>query len=196
MEKILEQIKQEAILNNVPIIQDDGLKILISFINEIKAEKILEIGTAVGYSALCFSTIPSVKRIDTFERNDAMYKKALENIKKCQKEDTINSWFGDALEIDLKMLSSDYDLLFIDAAKAQSQKFFERFLPFVKPNGLIIVDNMLFHGIKKTDPGISRNVRQLVTKIERFTNWIKNNEMFDVTFYDGGDGLAVIKRKC
>ena len=196
MEKILEQIKQEAILNNVPIIQDDGLKILISFINEIKAEKILEIGTAVGYSALCFSTIPSVKRIDTFERNDAMYKKALENIKKCQKEDTVNSWFGDALEIDLKMLSSDYDLLFIDAAKAQSQKFFERFLPFVKPNGLIIVDNMLFHGIKKTDPGISRNVRQLVTKIERFTNWIKNNEMFDVTFYDGGDGLAVIKRKC
>lgn len=196
MEKILEQIKQDAILNNVPIIQDDGLKILISFINEIKAEKILEIGTAVGYSALCFSTIPSVKRIDTFERNDAMYKKALENIKKCQKEDTINSWFGDALEIDLKMLSSDYDLLFIDAAKAQSQKFFERFLPFVKPNGLIIVDNMLFHGIKKTDPGISRSVRQLVTKIERFTNWIKNNEMFDVTFYDGGDGLAVIKRKC
>lgn len=196
MEKILEQIKQEAILNNVPIILDDGLKMLISFINEIKAEKILEIGTAVGYSALCFSTIPSVKRIDTFERNDAMYKKALENIKKCQKEDTINSWFGDALEIDLKMLSSDYDLLFIDAAKAQSQKFFERFLPFVKSNGLIIVDNMLFHGIKKTDPGISRNVRQLVTKIERFTNWIKNNEMFDVTFYDGGDGLAVIKRKC
>lgn len=196
MEKILEQIKQDAILNNVPIIQDDGLKMLISFINEIKAEKILEIGTAVGYSALCFSTIPSVKRIDTFERNDAMYKKALENIKKCQKEDTVNSWFGDALEIDLKMLSSDYDLLFIDAAKAQSQKFFERFLPFVKPNGLIIVDNMLFHGIKKTDPGISRNVRQLVTKIERFTNWIKNNEMFDVTFYDGGDGLAVIKRKC
>ena len=196
MEKILEQIKQDAILNNVPIIQDDGLKMLISFINEIKAEKILEIGTAVGYSALCFSTIPSVKRIDTFERNDAMYKKALENIKKCQKEDTVNSWFGDALEIDLKMLSSDYDLLFIDAAKAQSQKFFERFLPFVKPNGLIIVDNMLFHGIKKTDPGISRNVRQLVTKIERFTNWIRNNEMFDVTFYDGGDGLAVIKRKC
>ena len=196
MEKILEQIKQDAILNNVPIIQDDGLKMLVGFINEIKAEKILEIGTAVGYSALCFSTIPSVKRIDTFERNDAMYKKALENIKKCQKEDTVNSWFGDALEIDLKMLSSDYDLLFIDAAKAQSQKFFERFLPFVKPNGLIIVDNMLFHGIKKTDPGISRNVRQLVTKIERFTNWIKNNEMFDVTFYDGGDGLAVIKRKC
>lgn len=196
MEKILEQIKQDAILNNVPIIQDDGLKMLISFINEIKAEKILEIGTAVGYSALCFSTIPSVKRIDTFERNDVMYKKALENIKKCQKEDTVYSWFGDALEIDLKMLSSDYDLLFIDAAKAQSQKFFERFLPFVKPNGLIIVDNMLFHGIKKTDPGISRNVRQLVTKIERFTNWIKNNEMFDVTFYDGGDGLAVIKRKC
>lgn len=196
MEKILEQIKQDAILNNVPIIQDDGLKMLISFINEIKAEKILEIGTAVGYSALCFSTIPSVKRIDTFERNDAMYKKALENIKKCQKEDIVNSWFGDALEIDLKMLSSDYDLLFIDAAKAQSQKFFERFLPFVKQNGLIVVDNMLFHGIKKTDPGISRNVRQLVTKIERFTNWIKNNEMFDVTFYDGGDGLAVIKRKC
>jgi predicted O-methyltransferase YrrM len=125
-----------------------------------------------------------------------MFKKAQDNIMLCGKQDIIVQHYGDALECDISNLSDNYDLLFIDAAKAQSQKFFERFLPFVKQNGLIIVDNMLFHGIKKTDPGISRNVRQLVTKIERFTNWIKNNEMFDVTFYDGGDGLAVIKRKC
>ena len=125
-----------------------------------------------------------------------MYNQAKENIKAANKENVIIQHFGDALECDISDLSNDYDLLFIDAAKAQSQKFFERFLPFVKQDGVIIVDNMLFHGIKKTDPGISRNVRQLVTKIERFTNWIKQHELFDVTFYDGGDGLAVITRKC
>ena len=196
MNKLLEQIKQKALLNNVPIIQDDGLKIIMKYINKYQVKKMIEIGTAVGYSALCFSEVNTIERIDTFERNEVMFEQAKENIKAANKENIIVQHFGDALECDLSNLSNNYDLLFIDAAKAQSQKFFERFLPFVKQNGVIIVDNMLFHGIKKTDPGISRNVRQLVTKIERFTNWIKANEQFDVTFYDGGDGLAVITRKC
>ena len=196
MNKLLEQIKQKALLNNVPIIQDDGLKIIMKYIKMYQVKKMIEIGTAVGYSALCFSEVNTIERIDTFERNEVMFEQAKENIKAANKENIIVQHFGDALECDLSNLSNNYDLLFIDAAKAQSQKFFERFLPFVKQNGVIIVDNMLFHGIKKTDPGISRNVRQLVTKIERFTNWIKANEQFDVTFYDGGDGLAVITRKC
>lgn len=196
MNKSLEQIKQKALLNNVPIIQDDGLKIIMKYIKKYQVKKMIEIGTAVGYSALCFSEVSTIERIDTFERNEVMFEQAKENIKAANKENIIVQHFGDALECDLSNLSNNYDLLFIDAAKAQSQKFFERFLPFVKQNGVIIVDNMLFHGIKKTDPGISRNVRQLVTKIERFTNWIKANEQFDVTFYDGGDGLAVITRKC
>lgn len=196
MNKLLEQIKIEATLNNVPIIQDDGLNKLVSIIKEYDVHKIIEIGTAVGYSSLCFSMIDGIERIDTFERNEAMYHKAVSNIKLCNKEDVIKTHFGDALECDITDLDKEYDLLFIDAAKAQSQKFFERFLPFVKEKGVIVVDNMSFHGIKKTDEGISRNVRQLVTKIERFTNWLKNNEDLNVTFYDGGDGLAIITRKC
>lgn len=196
MNNILEQIKKDAIKNGVPIIQDGGLNMLLEFIKEVKAKKIIEIGTAVGYSALCFSKVPGVFRIDTFERNEKMYQEALENIKLCKKEDVIKTHFGDALEVNIDFLESDYDLLFIDAAKAQSQKFFERFSPFVKKDGIIIVDNISFHGIKKTDEGISRNVRQLVTKIERFINWLKNNDSLDVTFYDGGDGLAIIRRKC
>ena len=196
MNKLLEQIKIEATLNNVPIIQDDGLNKLVSIIKEYDVHKIIEIGTAVGYSSLCFSMIDGIERIDTFERNEAMYHKAVSNIKLCNKEEVIKTHFGDALECDITDLDKEYDLLFIDAAKAQSQKFFERFLPFVKEKGVIVVDNMSFHGIKKTDEGISRNVRQLVTKIERFTNWLKNNEDFNVTFYDGGDGLAIITRKC
>lgn len=195
MNKLLEQIKLDALKNNVPIIQDDGLAILMDYINKYNVNKMIEIGTAVGYSALCFSEALSIERIDTFERNEDMFRKAQHNIELAGKQDVIIQHFGDALECDISNLLDQYDLLFIDAAKAQSQKFFERFLPFVKQDGLIIVDNMLFHGIKKTDPGISRNVRQLVTKIERFTNWLKSNDQFDVTFYDGGDGLAIIKRK-
>lgn len=196
MNKLLEQIKNEANLNNVPIIQEGGLNKIQALIKEYHVHKILEIGTAVGYSSLCFSNIDGIERIDTFERNEVMYNKALENIKMCNKEDVVITHFGDALECDISALSNDYDLLFIDGAKAQSRKFFERFLPFVKSNGVIVVDNISFHGIKKTDEGISRNVRQLVTKIERFINWITTQEEFNVTFYDGGDGLAIITRKC
>lgn len=195
MNKLLEQIKLEATLNNVPIIQDDGLNKLVSIIKEYDVHKIIEIGTAVGYSSLCFSMIEGMERIDTFERNELMYQKAVNNIQLCKKEDVIITHFGDALECDISNLDTEYDLLFIDAAKAQSQKFFERFLPFVKASGVIVIDNMSFHGIKKTDEGISRNVRQLVTKIERFTNWLKNNNDYNVTFYDGGDGLAIVTRK-
>ena len=142
MNKLLEQIKQKALLNNVPIIQDDGLKIIMKYIKKYQVKKMIEIGTAVGYSALCFSEVSTIERIDTFERNEVMFEQAKENIKAANKENIIVQHFGDALECDLSNLSNNYDLLFIDAAKAQSQKFFERFLPFVKQNGVIIVDNM------------------------------------------------------
>ena len=193
---MISKIKEVALRNNVPIIQDASLNYINNIIKEKKVKKILEVGTAVGYSSLCFSMNDSVVCIDTIERNLEMFNEAISNIKKCNKEDTINVHFGDALEVEISNFSSDYDLLFIDAAKAQSRKFFERFSPLLKPNGIIIVDNILFHGVSINDENISRNLRSLVRKINEFVKWLKENDEYVTTFFEEGDGLAISVRRC
>ena len=192
----ISNIKKYAEEHNVPIIQDGGLNVIKDIISTHNVEKMIEIGTAIGYSAICLSQCESIKKIVTIERDPKMYELAIANIKALNKEHIIEQHFGDALEIDLNFLSKEYDLLFIDGAKAQSRKFFERYLPFLKDDGVIVVDNINFHGINKETPNISRNVRQLVTKIERFVEWLKNNEEFETVFLEEGDGLAISKKKC
>lgn len=195
MNSIISKIKETALENKVPIIQDASLEVINSIISKREVEKILEIGTAVAYSSICFAQNPTVKRIDTIERNEEMYQNAIANIKDSKMDNIINVHFGDALTIDISNLSKDFDLLFIDAAKAQSRKFFERFSPFLKDDGIIIVDNILFHGVKETDESISKNLKSLIKKINLFVEWLKQNEEYETIFFEGGDGLAISKRK-
>ena len=194
MNELLQQIKIEALANDVPIIQDPSLALIGDLIDEYKMAKIIEIGTAVGYSALSFLEHASVQMIDTFERNSEMAQKAHQNIAKCGKENEITIHEVDALLFDEKELNNDYDLLFIDAAKVQSQKFFLKYSPLVKKGGFIIVDNINFHGVKADDPGISKNLRSMLLKIEAFVEWIKTVEGYSVSFYEGGDGLAIARK--
>ncbi len=196
MKEIINLIKTKALENNVPIIQDLSLELINSIIQKRNVEKILEIGTAVGYSSICFSENPTVKRIDTFERNVDMYNQAVENIKQTKKDNIITVHFTDALNVDITRFSNDYDLLFIDAAKAQSRKFFELYLPLLKQDAVIITDNILFHGVKETDESISKNLKSLIKKINNYVEWLKQNEEFETVFFEGGDGLAITKRKC
>lgn len=196
MNSNIQKIKELALINKVPIIQDASLEVINSIISKRRVEKILEIGTAVGYSSLCFSTNNCVKRIDTFERNQDMYNQAIQNINNCQMSEVIHVHFGDALEVDISNFSHDYDLLFIDAAKAQSRRFFELYSPLLKQDGIIIVDNILFHGVKESDENISKNLKGLIKKINLFVEWLKLNEEFETIFFEGGDGLAISKRKC
>lgn len=196
MNTIIKKIKEEALENNVPIIQDESLEVINSIISKRRVNKILEVGTAVGYSSICFGQNPSVVQIDTIERNEQMYQKAISNITAIKMNEIINVHFGDALTIDISNFSNDFDLLFIDAAKAQSRKFFERYSSLLKPDGIIIVDNILFHGVKETDENISKNLKSLIKKINLFVEWLKQNEEYETIFFEGGDGLAISKRKC
>lgn len=196
MNTIIKKIKEEALENNVPIIQDESLEVINSIISKRRVNKILEVGTAVGYSSICFGQNPSVVQIDTIERNEQMYQKAISNITATKMNEIINVHFGDALTIDISNFSNDFDLLFIDAAKAQSRKFFERYSSLLKPDGIIIVDNILFHGVKETDENISKNLKSLIKKINLFVEWLKQNEEYETIFFEGGDGLAISKRKC
>lgn len=141
--------------------------------------------------ASCYDKI----RIDTIERNRFMYDEALKNIKLYQLDKRIKPHFADALDIDLECLGKFYDMLFIDAAKAQSEKFFKRFLPLLKEDAIIITDNILFHGCVENRENLSKNLRKMVEKIDNYNHFLLTLDDFETIFINVGDGLALTMRK-
>lgn len=199
MASIIEfnDIEEYALQRNIPVMQKEGILFLISCLKDIQANTCLEIGSAIGYSSMMMvSNVPGLK-IDTIELNQERYEEACMNIQTHHLEDSISIFHDDALTFDeTKLQYAPYDCLFIDAAKAQYQKFFEKYVPYVKEDGIVIVDNLDFHGmIFDIDHIKNRNTKQLVKKIKRFKDWIFNHEDYDVSYYAIGDGICVIKRR-
>ncbi len=195
-ENMLLEIKNEALENYVPILRDDTMVLIENKLKELKPKKILEIGTAVAYSAITFSKyLDEEGRIDTIERNERRYEKAIENISKFHLEDTINVIFGDAND-ELKKLpnNSNYDVVFIDAAKGQYLHFLEEAKRLVKNGGMIIADNVLWHGLVESDYNEHRN-RTAVTRLREFLRIIKEEECYESEIIDIDDGVAFIKVK-
>ena len=180
---------------NIPIMEKDGISFLMKFIKANNVKSVLEIGSAIGYSAILMaSSSPDVK-VTTIERDETNYMECLKNVKKCSFEQKVNVVFQDALELNLAE-GTQFDLIFIDAAKGQYKNFFEKYKYFLAPDGAIITDNLKFHGyVGKSDTIESKNLRQLVTKIENYVEFLKSNEEFETHFYDIGDGLSVSVRK-
>ena len=192
-EKILE-MEQYARDYNVPIIEKDSIAFIMKFIKANDIQEVLEIGSAIGYSAILMASVKDDIKITTIERDKTRYLECLKNIKECGMEDKIDVVFQDALEMNLSGVS--YDLIFIDAAKGQYTNYFEKYKYFLKPGGVIISDNLKFHGhVGNRENIASRNLRQLVGKIENYIDYLKDNEEFETKFYDVGDGLSVSIRK-
>lgn len=191
--EIINEIRTYAKEEKVPIMMDDGLKFLIEYIAKNKIQSVLEIGTAIGYSSIMMALSNPSLTITTIERDEKRYLEALKNIKKLKLEDRITLIFNDALDVSL---SEKYDLIFIDAAKAQSIKFFEKFEKNLNPSGTIITDNLKFHGlVDKDEKEIeSRNLRALVRKIKEYISFLKGNINYKTDFYELGDGISVSKR--
>ena len=198
-EVLLKDLYEYAQINNVPIIKDEGLDKLIEIIKKINAKKILEIGTAIAYSSICMA-LNSDAYIDTIERNKKMYDLAVDNVKKYNLPSRIKIFNEDALMIDTNILDKDYDLIFIDAAKAQYRKFFLKFSPLLRTGGIVFTDNLSFHGmVKKYQENnlndVSKDLKALVRKINDFNIWLKNYDEFDTEFIDIGDGIAISIKK-
>ena len=188
-------LKEYAKVNHVPIILDEGLSFLINIIKSSKAKNILEVGAAIGYSSINMVKRSNAK-VTTIERDDLMYNEAIKNIKLANLEDKIKILHMDALEAFDEVKDNKFDLVFIDAAKAQYQKFFETYEKLLNPNGIIICDNMNFHMLKEKDQTeLSRSVRGLVRKLASFEAWLLSNDNYDTTIYDIGDGLSISIRK-
>ena len=192
-EKILE-IEKYAKENNVPIIEKESIAYIMKYIKENNVKSILEIGSAIGYSSILMASADINVTVTTIDRDETRYMECLKKIKKCELDKRINVVYQDALEVNLTGVS--YDLIFIDAAKGQYTKFFEKFKYFLSKNGAIITDNLKFHGYVGKSASIeSKNLRQLVSKIEGYIDFLKNNEEFTTEFIDIGDGLGVSKKK-
>ena len=193
--QLLKEMEKYAIEENVPIINQEGLLILKDLILVYKPKSILEIGTAIGYSAMNMHLINDIK-VTTIERDEKMYNKAVEYIKRAKLEDKINLIYSDALLFDNSNLES-VDMLYIDAAKGQYIKFFEKYVSNLNEGGVIIFDNLLFHGFVKMEQKDikNRNTRQLIRKLKEFLEYIQNHPEYDFELIEEGDGIGIARKK-
>lgn len=190
--KEISIIKKKALEDKVPIIMDDTLEVVAKILTEIKPNKILEIGTAVGYSAICFSEyLQENGKIDTIERDTERVKEARENIKRAGVEDKINIYEGDAVEI-LPALNDEYDIVFIDAAKGKYPFFLNQALRMIKQGGVIIADNVLYKGYVMSDYNKHKQ-RTAVRNLREYIAEITNNAKLETEILEVGDGLAISK---
>ena len=195
----IKNIKEYAKENNVPIMQDEGIDFVMSFVNKKQIKNILEVGTAIGYSAIMMALCAKDIHVTTIERDEERYLEAVKNIKKFNLEDRITLIFNDALNVDFDP-NTKFDLIFIDAAKGKNQAFFEQFENNLALNGYIVTDNMKFHGlVDKTDEELleeTSNVRGLVRKIRDYTYFLENHMLYKTTIFGQvGDGIAVTERR-
>lgn len=187
----IRKVKEYALENNIPIMVDDGIDFLTTFVIKNQIENVLEIGTAIGYSAIMMALANPNLKVTSIERDEKRYMEAVKNIKKFQLENRITLIYNDALNIKIQ---GEFDLVFIDAAKGQNINFFNKYKGNLKKNGFIITDNMKFHGyLDKEESSIkSRNLRGLVRKIKDYRKFLEENEEYKTIFYDRiGDGVAV-----
>ena len=190
--KEISIIKKKALEDKVPIIMDDTLEVIAKILDEIKPKKILEIGTAVGYSAICFSEyLQENGKIDTIERDTERVKEARENIKKAEVEEKINIYEGDAVEI-LPTLNDEYDVVFIDAAKGKYPFFLNQALRMIKPGGVIFADNILYKGYVMSDYNKHKQ-RTAVRNLREYIKEVTENPNIETEILEVGDGLAVSK---
>ena len=189
----LSSLKDYANQNSVPIMFDEGIEFIVNYIKENDVRFILEIGTAIGYSAIKFAQINPEIRIFTIEYDIERYQKAIENITKLNLDDQITVFLGDALKFDF---TEKFDLIFIDGAKSQYINFFEKYKDNLSENGVFISDNLFFHGMVE-DISLTQNYStiKLIRKLKRYIDFLKANTEFQTEFYQLGDGVAVSRRK-
>lgn len=190
--ELIEEIREYGEKNNIPIMSKETIEVIFNIITEVNISSILEIGTAIGYSTICFANNKSVKNITSIERDNIRYSIAVKNIDKSNLTN-IKLINDDAFNVNF---NDKFDLIIIDAAKAQNEKFFKKFKNNLNERGIIIIDNLRFHGLVGKGSEIkSRNLKGLVTKIEKFIKFLDSQDEFEVKYLEVGDKIAICKKK-
>lgn len=190
---MIDEIREYAKVNNVPIMLEDGIEYLCNYIKTNNIKNILEIGTAIGYSAIMMALVHNDISITTIERDKNRYEEAIKNIKKFNLSDRIKVIFGDACDVDVDGV---YDLIFIDASKGGSIKFFEKYKKNLSNNGVIITDNLSFHGLVEDESlAVTKNQKGLVKRIKKFIEFLDDNQEFETNYVNVGDKISISKRR-
>lgn len=190
---IIEEIEKYAKENDIPIMQKEGIEFLTNYIKENNIKTILEIGTAIGYSAIKMALGDPKIKVVTIEKDEKMYQEAIKNISDFGLDKRITVIYANALNINIE---EKFNMIFIDGAKGQYIKFFEKYQNNLKRKGVIVTDNMNFYGlVKRKDPILSKSLNSLVNKIRDYRNFLEKNPNFTTKFYDVGDGIAISIKK-
>ncbi|PAV28960.1 SAM-dependent methyltransferase [Virgibacillus profundi] len=187
------ELEKQAKKDHVPIMDAVSMNFIIQLVKLKKPKKILEIGTAIGYSALRMLEAYPDANLITIEKDEQRYHEAIENINKQNKEGNITVIFGDALEkiSDLVSDNETFDLIFIDAAKGQYKRFFELVSPLLNNNGLILSDNVLFRGHVAAPDNAHPRHKKMVEKIQKYNEWLIKHSDFTTSIVPIGDGVAI-----
>ena len=192
MEEKLKKLETSARQRNIPIMLPDGIVYLCNYIKENNVKSILEIGSAVGYSAIKMALVSPDIKITTIEKDKERYQEALENIKSFNLLNRITIINDDAINTNI---TDTFDLIFIDASKGHNIDFFNKYSNNLKENGTIITDNLSFHGLVEDESlAVTRNQRGLVKKIKLFISFLDNNKEFTTTYIPVGDKISISKR--
>lgn len=190
-ENELLKVKEKALYEHIPIIMDDTLEVIKDILEKEKPKRILEIGTAVGYSASMFAKYANEAIIDTIELNEERYEEAKINVEKIGVADRINLYLGNAVEI-LPTLNFEYDIVFIDANKGKYPVFLQEGIRLVKPEGIIIADNVLYKGYVMSDYNKHKQ-RTAVRHLREYIKEAMENEILESEILEVGDGIAITK---
>lgn len=195
-QELFQCMEKDAHENNIPIMEKTGIEMLLQVLRIQQPKRILEVGTAIGYSALRMADALPTTSIVTIERDAERYTKAEKYIQVANKHEQIHLIKGDALEVEDKVKGfGPYDAIFIDAAKGQYKRFFEIYSSFLSKNGIIITDNVLFKGLVCETHIENRRVRSLVKKINEYNQWIMAHPQYDTVIIPVGDGVAISKKR-
>lgn len=192
-EYLIRKMEKYADEKGIPIMEKEGINFLSEFVKLNKIKNILEIGSAIGYSAINMALASDDVMVTTIERDKDRYIEAVKNIKNAKLDNRITLVLADALEFNT---DEKFDLIFIDAAKSQYLKFFNKFSKNLNKKGYVVTDNIKFHGLAFSDKTkLSRNLRQLIGKLENYIDFLSNNKEFKTRFFDIGDGIAISRRR-
>ncbi|MDC3415610.1 O-methyltransferase [Aquibacillus salsiterrae] len=191
------RLEKYAADNQVPIMEPLAVDFLMQLIRIKKPKRILEIGTAIGYSALQMVEAYENTSIVTIERDEIRYKEAINNINELNKQNQITVLFGDALNLSEQVKAmGPFDLLFIDAAKGQYQHFFDMYTKFLTDDALIVSDNVLFKGLVFDESTDNKRLKKIAAKVRQYNDWLVDHPSYKTTIVPIGDGVAIsVKEK-
>ncbi len=193
MNTLIEKIKIDALSQKVPIMEDEGLQYVINFLQEKNIGSLLEIGTAVGYSSICFASAKEDLHIVTLEKDEQRYQQALKNIRMVGLQQRIKAILTDAREF---CLDEQFDCLFLDGPKAHNQQLLDMYSRNLKKGGYIIVDDVYFHGfVDHPETLKTARLKPLVKKLIKFRNDMLESSEYECRYLQIGDGLLICKRR-